>query len=170
MDKTIVESKFINYFFNTENSKAYLKSLSTKGVSQSNINPTILKKNFKVPLFSLPEQRRIVEILSTWDQAIEKLDKLISAKEKQFKWLLKKLIIDQKNNPKWKKVTIGEVFKLGRGRVISKEEIQKKSGIFPVYSSQTSNNGELGKIDTYDFAGDYITWTTDGANAGICIL
>jgi len=36
------------------------------------------------------------------------------------------------------------------------------------HSSQTSNNGELGRIDTYDFEGEYVTWTTDGANTGTC--
>ena len=35
-----------------------------------------------------------------------------------------------------------------------------------MYSSQTINNGEIGKIDTYDFDGEFITWTTDGAYAG----
>ncbi len=35
-----------------------------------------------------------------------------------------------------------------------------------MYSSQTENEGELGKISTYDFEGEYLTWTTDGANAG----
>ena len=27
-------------------------------------------------------------------------------------------------------------------------------------------NGEIGKITTFDFSGEYISWTTDGANAG----
>lgn len=35
-----------------------------------------------------------------------------------------------------------------------------------MYSSQTSNNGILGYDKTYDFDGKYLTWTTDGANAG----
>ena len=41
-------------------------------------------------------------------------------------------------------------------------------GQYPVYSSQTKNNGELGLINTYDFDGEYVSWTTDGANAGTC--
>ncbi len=61
---------------------------------------------FKIPLPPLREQRRIVGVLSTWDQAIEKLDKLILAKEKHFKWLLQKLIYNQKNNPEWEKVKL----------------------------------------------------------------
>ena len=66
----------------------------------------------------------------------------------------------------WKIGIVSDLFSLGRGRVISQEEVQKNIGIYPVYSSQTSNGGEMGKIDTYDFEGEWITWTTDGANAG----
>jgi type I restriction enzyme S subunit len=58
------------------------------------------------------------------------------------------------------------MFELGRGRVLSNEEILENQGPYPVYSSQTKDNGVLGCVDTYDFNGDYITWTTDGANAG----
>jgi type I restriction enzyme S subunit len=66
----------------------------------------------------------------------------------------------------WKFSKVKDLFVDGRGRIISEEEIKNKEGIYPVYSSQTSNNGELGKINTYDFEGEFITWTTDGANAG----
>ena len=64
----------------------------------------------------------------------------------------------------WK--TLGEVAELKRGRVMSKEYLTENIGKHPVYSSQTANNGEIGSISTYDFDGEYITWTTDGANAG----
>ena len=61
---------------------------------------------------------------------------------------------------------LGEICNISRGRVMSKDYIKNNIGQFPVYSSQTENNGELGKIATYDFDGEYLTWTTDGANAG----
>lgn len=61
---------------------------------------------------------------------------------------------------------IGEIAEISRGRVMSKIYIKENEGVYPVYSSQTENNGELGKISTYDFDGEYLTWTTDGANAG----
>ena len=63
-------------------------------------------------------------------------------------------------------VSIGQICDITRGRVMSKEYIRDNEGDYPVYSSQTENNGELGKINTYDFEGEYVTWTTDGANAG----
>ena len=64
----------------------------------------------------------------------------------------------------WKK--LGEVANIQRGRVISKKYLEEHRGEFPVYSSQTKNDGIIGEIDTYDFDGEYITWTTDGAYAG----
>ncbi|VEU62153.1 restriction modification enzyme subunit S2B [Mesomycoplasma dispar] len=61
---------------------------------------------------------------------------------------------------------ISDLFEIKRGRVISKTYIAENPGKFPVYSSATQNNGEIGKISTFDFDGEFITWTTDGAWAG----
>ena len=66
----------------------------------------------------------------------------------------------------WEAKAVWMLFRLGRGRVISNEEMGANPGQYPVYSSQTENEGIMGYIDTYDFDGDYITWTTDGAKAG----
>ena len=44
----------------------------------------------------LPEQRKIAEILYTWDEALEKLDTLIEAKERSKKALMQHLISGQK--------------------------------------------------------------------------
>lgn len=68
------------------------------------------------------------------------------------------------NGVEWK--TLGEVATLSRGKVYSKEYLRDNAGEYPVYSSQTANNGELGRISTYDYDGKYLTWTTDGAYAG----
>lgn len=66
----------------------------------------------------------------------------------------------------WDLATIGRLNNLGRGRVISALEIGANGGDYPVYSSQTENDGIMGHLNTYDFEGHYVTWTTDGANAG----
>ena len=49
---------------------------------------------------------------------------------------------------------------------MSKDFIKDNAGDYPVYSSQTENDGVLGKINTYKYDGECLTWTTDGANAG----
>ena len=69
-------------------------------------------------------------------------------------------------DPEWPLVRIDELCTLGRGRVISKRHINANPGIYPVYSSQTSASGVFGYLGSYDFDGEYVTWTTDGANAG----
>ncbi|MEI6821463.1 MAG: restriction endonuclease subunit S [Bacteroidota bacterium] len=66
----------------------------------------------------------------------------------------------------WNLATVGRVTNIGRGRVISNIEIGENEGEYPVYSSQTENNGVMGYLNTFDFEGEYVTWTTDGANAG----
>jgi type I restriction enzyme S subunit len=69
----------------------------------------------------------------------------------------------------WRESKISYLFEIGRGRVISQQEL-KEDGKFPVYSSQTKDNGCMGMIDTYDFDDNLITWTTDGANAGTVFI
>lgn len=69
----------------------------------------------------------------------------------------------------WEVRKIKTLFYIGRGRVISQEELED-NGEYPVYSSQTKNNGVLGHIKTYDFDCEQITWTTDGVNAGTIFL
>lgn len=66
----------------------------------------------------------------------------------------------------WSQIKVKEICDIGRGRVISSQEIESRLGIYPVFSSQSQNRGEMGRIDTYDFDGEYVTWTTDGAYAG----
>lgn len=68
----------------------------------------------------------------------------------------------------WKLVKVKNLFYIGRGRVISKLVLENSG--YPVYSSQTKNNGCLGYISTYDFDRSQLTWTTDGANAGTVFL
>ena len=67
----------------------------------------------------------------------------------------------------WDDFKIKDIAIIGRGRVISSQEIsQQKNPLYPVYSSQTSNDGIMGYLDVYMYDGEYISWTTDGANAG----
>ena len=68
----------------------------------------------------------------------------------------------------YKLVQVRQLFNIGRGRVIATTELEDSG--YPVYSSQTKNDGLLGYIKTYDFDTNQLTWTTDGANAGTVFL
>ena len=66
----------------------------------------------------------------------------------------------------WKKYKIKNIFNITRGNVLSTKELMEyNDNLYPVYSSQTKNNGLLGYYDKFLFENS-ITWTTDGANAG----
>ncbi len=148
----------------------YLKFIQDRilGISGSSTMPAI---NFST-LSSLPvvlpptkaEQNAIAEALNDADALITELEKLI-AKKKAIKQGAMQELLKPKDG--WEVKTIGEIAIVGRGRVISHKEISKSiEGKYPVYSSQTFNNGIMGYLDSYDFDGEYLTWTTDGVYAG----
>ncbi|MFZ1984346.1 MAG: restriction endonuclease subunit S [Desulfatitalea sp.] len=62
----------------------------------------------------LNEQRRIAEILSTWDTAINQSRKLIAAKKNRKKALMQQLLTGKKrlqgHKGSWKKLSLGELF------------------------------------------------------------
>lgn len=125
----------------------------------------------KLPLPPLEEQEKIAEILLTCDKAIRLTTQIITQLKQRNQGLSQQLLTGEKRvkgfeKSIWKSFSISEICKIGRGRVISAKYISENKGIYPVYSSQTQNEGVFGKINTYDFEGEYITWTTDGVNAG----
>jgi type I restriction enzyme S subunit len=136
-----------------------------------------------------PEQRRIAFVLDTMDEAIAKTEAVIAKLKQVRAGLLHDLLTrgldenDQLRDPiahpeqfqdsplgciprDWVTAEIATLCDLGRGRVISQLDLEKNPGIYPVYSSQSANEGVFGYLGTFDFDGDYVTWTTDGANAG----
>ena len=54
------------------------------------------------------------------------------------------------------------IIEMGRGNVISKNDILSTPGNYPVYSSSSSNNGEIGRYGKYMFDDERITWSIDG--------
>ena len=46
---------------------------------------------------------------------------------------------------------VDEICDISRGKVMSKDFIQANEGEYPVYSSQTENDGELGRISYLDY-------------------
>ena len=138
----------------------YLSSIAVQAV------PIISKSAFELLPNQRPclqEQKKIGKMLSLLDERIATQNKIIEDLKKLKSAISKKLLC----NDKWTTYKIQDIAEIGRGRVISSVEIDRqKRPLYPVYSSQTSNNGIMGYLDNYMFDGEYITWTTDGANAG----
>jgi restriction endonuclease S subunit len=51
---------------------------------------------------------------------------------------------------------------LGRGDVISKEDIEAHPGPYPIYSSSAQNSGKFGEYGKFMFYEELITWSVDG--------
>ena len=99
-----VHSPYLNYFFHTNKFRHHMRSIAVGGIMPS-INTSILS-NVIVHLPPLDEQKAIASLLETWDTAIEKTEALMTAKQKQFEWLLKILLYDQQDNSEWRKVKL----------------------------------------------------------------
>ena len=153
---------YIVDFFKTEKGKQLLQMASPGGAGRNKTLNQDFFLNSKIYLPSLNEQLKTSELIELIEDRIETQIKIIN----DYK-LLKKYITKSFIKQKGTSYLLSEIAELGRGRVISSVEISKqKNPIYPVYSSQTSNNGVMGYLDNYDYEGEYITWTTDGANAG----
>ncbi|MEE3098998.1 MAG: restriction endonuclease subunit S, partial [Pseudomonadota bacterium] len=83
VDAKKADAEYVNYWLNDAETQKLIKRVSTRAVSQANVNPTELKRHCPIPLPPLPEQRRIAGILRTWDEAIGAASRLIDAKRRR---------------------------------------------------------------------------------------
>ena len=130
-------------------------------------------------LFSFPnseEQQKIASFLSLIDERIQTQNKIINdlktlkiaTAKKIFSGELRFKDDNGNDFPEWEVREVGEVFKITRGNVLAMNLVSNQcneKNTYPVYSSQTKNNGLAGYYTDFLFE-DAITWTTDGANAG----
>ena len=157
-----VNSLCLHYVLSTESVKRDIRNRAV-GQTMPSINTPILSNTRIYMSQSEAEQKKIANLLSIIDERIATQNKIIEDLKKLKSAISKKLLC----NDKWTTYKIQDIAEIGRGRVISSVEIDRqKHPLYPVYSSQTSNNGIMGYLDNYMFDGEYITWTTDGANAG----
>ncbi|MBO5810832.1 MAG: restriction endonuclease subunit S [Bacteroidales bacterium] len=149
----------------------YLRLLSSGDGGRGGLNKQILS-SLNIVLPPLPEQKAIAEALSDVDDLITALDKKIAKKRLVKQGAMQELLTGKKRLPgfkeEWEEKKVKDIFKVTRGYVLSTNKtVERPDGYYkyPVYSSQTQNNGIMGYYSEYLF-NDAITWTTDGANAG----
>jgi type I restriction enzyme S subunit len=98
--------KFIHYFLQ---SNLYWKHIEkAQGSTLKNINLPLLK-SLKFPLPPLPEQKKIAEILTTVDQAIEKVDEGIEKTQRLKKGLMQELLTKDIGHKEFKNTKIGKI-------------------------------------------------------------
>ena len=141
--------------------REHLEKLNTAGGVPSLTQKVLNRVKIAVP--PLEVQREIVRVLDNFTFLSAELSAELSARRKQYEYYRNQMLTFKTSVRTFR---IQEICEISRGKVISKEDIKDNPGIYPVYSSQTENNGELGRISSFMYDGEYLTWTTDGANAG----
>ena len=164
---------FMTYYINAVLKKDFARVV--EGANVSNLYFRYLEE-IEICIPQLQEQRKIANFLELIGEWIENLRAQKESFEAYKKGIMQKIFSqeirfkdDKGNNfPKWEEKKLGDIFKNTRGHVLAMPEVVKEKTEayqYPVYSSQTKNNGLSGYYKDFLFR-DCITWTTDGANAG----
>lgn len=86
-------------------------------------------KTLKILVPPLSEQQKIAEVLSTWDEAIEKQSQLVEKLELRKKGFMQQLLTGKKRLPgfsgEWKKVKLGDIGSFFKGFGVPKNEISE---------------------------------------------
>ncbi len=99
--KDDIDPQFLSYLL-LANSKRIRNLVSTAGHGTGRLDSELIK-SFPVLLPSSEEQTKIAQILSTWDEAITTVEKLIENSKQQKKALMQRLLIGNVRNPDFKK-------------------------------------------------------------------
>ena len=102
---------FILYSLQTRFCQKQIENFSNGGTVAHMRVPDCGKIILRVP--PLPEQKKIAQILSTWDEAIETVEKLIANSQQKKKALMQQLLTGKKRFPgfdgEWKKMELGKL-------------------------------------------------------------
>lgn len=124
-------------------------------------------------LINLPpflEQKKIAQILSTWDKAISVTEKLLTNSQQQKKALMQQLLTGQKRlldengvrfSGKWEKKLLSDVADVYQPKTIS-QSMMSDSG-YPVYGA----NGVIGFYQEFNHETEQIAVTCRGSTCGI---
>ena len=109
--KEMILPQFMLYYYNSPIGRNRFRIIET-GTTMKHINTGDLVK-FSIPVPSLPEQQRIVSVLSLWDTAIEKQTALIEQLALRKHGLMQQLLTGKKRlkgfEGEWKEVRLGEM-------------------------------------------------------------
>jgi type I restriction enzyme, S subunit len=111
VDDTQVSNDYLEVYLRSSSVRKHIQRCAS-GTSNSmvKINKTVVEK-IPVVLPPYPEQKAIADLLSIWDEAIEKIQRLIQAKEMRLKWQIKKIMGKQAIEENgWPEVYLSDLF------------------------------------------------------------
>lgn len=95
--KKEIDPLFLGYWLMTRK-RWFLRFVDRSSHGTGKLDTSFLRTS-PLPTPPLPEQRKIAEILSTWDEAIDQARKLIDAKKRRKKGLMQQLLTGKKRLP-----------------------------------------------------------------------
>jgi type I restriction enzyme S subunit len=115
--KSNVDAEYIHQYLQLISVRRWLET-NALGQTMLNLNTEIIGN---LPIFIVPvqEQVAIARLLSTWDHAIEKTERLITFKEKQFTWLINKLITKKERNRNWRTEKLEKLALIQKGEQLN---------------------------------------------------
>jgi len=107
------ESKFVAYLLCSKPYHRRINALNDAG-AKAGLNLATIR-SLPIALPPLSEQKKIAQILSTWDQAISAIERLLENSQQRKKGLMQQLLTGKKRLPgfeeEWKKIELGEALK-----------------------------------------------------------
>ena len=142
VDSDVLSPYFLSSLSGSSYGKDYFLSCAKRSTNLASINSSQLKK-FPVILPSLPEQKRIAEIVAVWDKAISIAEKLVCNGSAQRNILISRLLENDSygniESLNYQKVALGDLAKINAFTEIPKTE---RSLLF-VSMKDVSERGEL---------------------------
>lgn len=125
-----ISPKYLFIVLNSARARDYLRKVAKPAVAQASINQEDIR-SLVVFLPSIYQQAAIASLISTWDLAIEKTERLIAAKLSQLKALTQDLLTGNKrikgHDEKWRKHRLSEVLTEHREVSSGREEVHSVS-------------------------------------------
>lgn len=158
------DEKFIYFLLSNFDFKKFSDKTGVPGVNRNDLHAV------NVLLPPLSEQKKIAQILSTWDKAISVTEKLLANSQRQKKALMQQLLTGKKRllnengvrfNGKWEKKLLSDVADVYQPKTIS-QSMMSDSG-YPVYGA----NGVIGFYQEFNHETEQIAVTCRGSTCGI---
>lgn len=143
-----ISPNFLIDYLNSYISQQWLQSRSKKTSGQQNLTIELCKE-MPVPVPPLPEQKKIAEILSTWDQAITTTDQLLANSQQQKKSLMQHLLTGKKRllddngqmfTGEWEISKFYEILDIKKGKQLNRDTLSE-TGVYAVINGGVTPSG-----------------------------
>lgn len=117
-DPSRVDSTYLAYYLASPDARKRFQRLNDAG-AKAGLNLKAVG-SFRIALLPLDEQRRIADILATWDAAIEKAERLITLKRVKILGIVKAAAISREGA---RTVRIGDICEISKGSGLPKKDL-----------------------------------------------